>query len=261
MFKPKKAVAFLTTAVLSFSIIIPAYAANYTVKAGDSLFTIGRQYNTTSASLMTLNKLSNSTIYPGQVLTVPSARPATYTVLRDDSLFLIAKKFGMTVTELRQLNNKWDNEIYPGQVLKLSTSTTAVSTAANTANKGVIPYTAADLDLMARLITAEAGGESYTAKVGVGAVVVNRVKSPDFPNTIKGVIYDRYGIYYQFTPVENGWINKPATADSRRAALDALNGVDPTNGALYYFDDSTTSKWIWSKPISVRIGHMVYSYA
>lgn len=257
MFKLKKAVAILTTAVLSFSIIIPAYAANYTVKAGDSLFTIGRQYNTTSASLMTINKLSNSTIYPGQVLTVPSVTPATYTVLKGDSLFLIAKKFGMTVTELRQLNNKWDNEIYPGQVLKLSTTTTAE----NTSGKGVIPYTAEDLDLMARLITAEAGGESYTAKVGVGAVVVNRVKSPDFPNTIKGVIYDRYGIYYQFTPVENGWINNPATADSRRAALDALNGVDPTNGALYYFDDSATSKWIWSKPISVRIGHMIYSYA
>ncbi len=257
MFKLKKAVAILTTAVLSFSIIIPAYAANYTVKAGDSLFTIGRQYNTTSASLMTLNKLPNNTIYPGQVLTVPSVRPATYTVLKGDSLFLIAKKFGMTVTELRQLNNKWDNEIYPGQVLKLSSSTIA----GNTSGKGVIPYTAEDLDLMARLITAEAGGESYTAKVGVGAVVVNRVKSPDFPNTIKGVIYDRYGIYYQFTPVENGWINNPATADSRRAALEALNGVDPTNGALYYFDDSATSKWIWSKPISVIIGHMIYSYA
>jgi spore germination cell wall hydrolase CwlJ-like protein len=110
------------------------------------------------------------------------------------------------------------------------------------------------------LITAEADGESYVAKVAVGAVVVNRVQDSRFPNSISAVIYQKDGGYYQFSPVENGWINKPASSDSKRAALEALQGSDPTNGALYYFDDSTTNKWIWSKPIAFRTGNMVYSY-
>ena len=113
---------------------------------------------------------------------------------------------------------------------------------------------------MARLITAEADGEPHNAKVGVGAVVVNRVKDDRFPNTISGVINQKDSQFYQFTPVENGLINKPASQDSIVAAEEALKGIDPTNGAVYYFDDSTTNSWIWSKPIAIRIDNMVYTY-
>ena len=117
-----------------------------------------------------------------------------------------------------------------------------------------------DLDLLARLITAEPQGESYDAKVAVGAVVMNRVKSSLWPNTIKEVIYQNIKGYYQFTPVVNGWIDKPATSDSIKAAKDALNGVDLTNGAQFYYDDKTTSAWMLGRPVSIKIDHMIYAY-
>ncbi|MHC1724298.1 MAG: cell wall hydrolase [Aminipila sp.] len=117
-----------------------------------------------------------------------------------------------------------------------------------------------DVDLLARLITAEAQGEPYEAKVAVGAVVINRVKSGLWANTIKGVIYQNINGYYQFTPVVNGWINKPAESESIKAAEAAMNGVDPTNGAQFYYDDKATNAWILSKPVALQIGHMIYAY-
>ncbi|MEA4986923.1 MAG: cell wall hydrolase [Anaerovorax sp.] len=117
-----------------------------------------------------------------------------------------------------------------------------------------------DLDLLARLITAEAQGEPYDAKVAVGAVVINRLESGLWANTIKDVIYQKINGYYQFTPVANGWINKPAKPESIEAAKAAMRGVDPTNGAQFYYDDNCTNEWILSKPISIQIGHMVYAY-
>lgn len=117
-----------------------------------------------------------------------------------------------------------------------------------------------DLDLLARLITAEAQGEPYEAKVAVGAVVMNRVQSGSWPDTIQGVIYQKINGYDQFTPVANGWIDKPAQAESIKAAAAALKGADPTGGAEFYYDDSTTNSWILGKPISVQIGSMIYAF-
>lgn len=117
-----------------------------------------------------------------------------------------------------------------------------------------------DLDLLARLITAEAQGEPYEAKVAVGAVVINRVQSGVWANTIKDVIYQNINGYYQFTPVVNGWIDKPALPECIQAAEAAMNGADPTNGAQFYYDNKTTNAWILSKPVSIQIGHMIYAY-
>lgn len=122
--------------------------------------------------------------------------------------------------------------------------------------KAVISYNAKELDLLARLVRAEAGGESYNAQVAVAAVVINRVKSSKFPNTINEVIYSNN----QFTPVQNGQINKPATANNKKAVQEALYGKDPSNGALFFYDTSCTSKWLLSKPVKARIGKMVYAY-
>jgi len=107
---------------------------------------------------------------------------------------------------------------------------------------------------------AEAQGEPYDAKVAVGSVVKNRVKSSLWPNTIKEVIYQNINGYYQFTPVVNGWIDKPANTDCIQAAKDALNGIDKTNGSQFYYDNSTTNTWILAKPVSIRIGTMIYAY-
>lgn len=117
-----------------------------------------------------------------------------------------------------------------------------------------------NLDLLARLITAEAQGEPYEAQVAIGAVVLNRIESGVWADTIKGVIYQKSGEYYQFTPVVNGWIDKPATTEAIQAAKDALNGADPSNGSQFYYDDKCTNEWILAKPVSIQIGHMIFAY-
>ena len=107
--------------------------------------------------------------------------------------------------------------------------------------------------LLARAINGEARGEPYEGQVAVGAVILNRVKDPRFPNTIAGVIYQPGA----FTAVSDGQINIPIDPNSSvvKAARDALNGWDPTNGCVYYWNPATaTSKWIWSRQIVKKIG-------
>ena len=108
-----------------------------------------------------------------------------------------------------------------------------------------------NLDLLARLISAEARGEPYTGQVAVGAVVLNRVEHPSFPNTISGVIYQSGA----FTCLTDGQWNQPVSSSAYNAARDAINGWDPSGGAIYYFNPSTaTSSWIWSRPLLLQIG-------
>ena len=108
-----------------------------------------------------------------------------------------------------------------------------------------------NVTLLAKLINGEARGEIYTGQVAVGAVVLNRVRSSSFPNTIPGVIYQSGA----FTAVSDGQINLQPQQSCYNAARDALNGWDPTGGALYYYNPATaTSSWIWSRPILVKIG-------
>lgn len=110
-----------------------------------------------------------------------------------------------------------------------------------------------DIQLMARAINGEARGEPYEGQVAVGAVILNRVKSSKFPNTIAGVIYQPGA----FTAVSDGQINSPIAENSTvyKAAQDAKNGWDPTGGCIYYFNPNTaTNKWIWSRPLVKTIG-------
>ena len=108
-----------------------------------------------------------------------------------------------------------------------------------------------NVTLLAKLIYGEARGEPYTGQVAVGAVIMNRVKSSSFPNTIPGVIYQSGA----FDAVSDGQINYTPDSTARKAAQDALNGWDPSYGAIYYFNPATaTNKWIWSRPLTVVIG-------
>lgn len=110
-----------------------------------------------------------------------------------------------------------------------------------------------DLQLMARAVNGEARGEPYTGQVAVAAVILNRVKHSSFPNTVAGVIYQPGA----FTAVADGQINAPISEDSTvyQACLDAMNGWDPSGGAIYYFNpDTATSSWIWSRELIVQIG-------
>ena len=128
---------------------------------------------------------------------------------------------------------------------------------ADDSNKQNVSYAASsgasDLQLMARAINGEARGEPYEGQVAVGAVILNRVKSSKFPNTIAGVIYQSGA----FTAVSDGQINAPIDEGSTvyKAARDAKNGWDPTGGCIYYFNPNTaTNKWIWSRPHVKTIG-------
>lgn len=116
----------------------------------------------------------------------------------------------------------------------------------------------ANLELLARCVYAEARGEPYTGQVAVAAVVLNRVRSSKFPNTVSGVIYQPLA----FTSVADGQINLKPSASAYKAAKDALNGWDPTNGCLYYYNPSTaTSKWIWSLKVELTIGRHSFARA
>ena len=118
------------------------------------------------------------------------------------------------------------------------------SSSNNTNNSG-------DTNLLAKLVYAESRGEPYEGQVAVASVVLNRVKSSSFPNTIAGVIYQEGA----FSVVSDGQINLAPNDTAKKAAQDAINGWDPSYGAIYYFNPSTaTNKWIWSRPLTVVIG-------
>ena len=122
----------------------------------------------------------------------------------------------------------------------------------NSSNSSSSSSNSSNLNLISRFVYAEARGESYSGQVAVAAVILNRVKSSKFPNTVSGVVYQQGA----FTCVSDGQINLSPDATAKKAAQDAINGWDPTYGAIYYFNPKTaTNKWIWSRPMTVTIGN------
>lgn len=169
-----------------------------------------------------------------------AAEAATYQVKTGDTLWGIASKNAVPVNQLKKANNRTSNLLYPGQKLTIPAS----------------PVSAADQDLLARLVHAEAKGEPYAGKVAVATVVLNRVASSEFPNTIKGVIYQKSNGYYAFTPVKNGAINKAADAESKKAVKEAIAFRGQGNGSLFFFNPKTAvSKWVFSREATVTIGN------
>ncbi len=115
--------------------------------------------------------------------------------------------------------------------------------------------TNSDINLLARVINGEARGEPYTGQVAIGAVILNRVKHPSFPKSIAGVIYQPGA----FDVVANGQINAPLVESCVKAARDAMNGWDPSGGAIYYYNPATaTNQWIRSRPVVATIGRHVF---
>jgi len=121
----------------------------------------------------------------------------------------------------------------------------------NSASSTSTSTSTADLNLLSKIVYAEARGEVYAGQVAIAAVVLNRLKNSSFPNSIAGVIYQPGA----FTAVSDGQINLSPNSTARKAAQDALNGWDPTYGSIYYFNPNTaTSSWIWSRPYVITIG-------
>lgn len=116
---------------------------------------------------------------------------------------------------------------------------------------GAGAYSSSDVNLLARVISAESRGEPYTGQVAVGGVILNRIKHPSFPNTLAGVIYQPGA----FSCITDGGINAAVSDSAYKAARDAINGWDPSGGAIYYYNPAkATSSWIWSRPVIVVIG-------
>ncbi|MDC0700419.1 spore cortex-lytic enzyme [Clostridium sp. D33t1_170424_F3] len=112
-------------------------------------------------------------------------------------------------------------------------------------------FSSADIDLLAKIISAESRGEPYTGQVAVGAVILNRIEHPSFPNTLGGVIYQPGA----FSCLYDGGVNAAVADSAYRAARDAINGSDPSGGAVYYYNpEKSTNKWIFSRPVITVIG-------
>ena len=125
-----------------------------------------------------------------------------------------------------------------------------------TQNSKPSEFTSSDLYLLAKTIYAEGRGEPYTGQVAIGAVILNRVRSPEFPNTISGVVYQKHA----FTAVSDGQINLTPNEKAMRAAQDAVDGWDPTGGALYYYNPAiATSSWIFTRETITVIGKHVFA--
>ncbi|NLY54970.1 MAG: LysM peptidoglycan-binding domain-containing protein [Firmicutes bacterium] len=242
---------------------------SYTVRSGDTLFLIAQRFGVTVADLRSANNLSGDLIMIGQVLTIPgkgtspapvnpnNPAPMYYTVRPGDTLYLIAQRLGTTVAALRTANDIWTDYLYVGQQLVIPGKSGSGSTNPN--NPGGYKLSPQEFDLLARLVTAEAGGEPYIGQVAVAATVLNRVKDPRYPNTVTGVIYQVTNGIYQYEPVKNGYINMPATASAKKAVEEALAGNDPSKGANGFYNPQTAvGSWVRSQPVTVVIGNHVF---
>lgn len=241
-------------------------SSRYTVQPGDSLYLIALRNNLSVSELRQANNLWTNEIRVGQVLTLPTTGQApppansgnTYTVRPGDSIYQIATRYGITVNQLRVDNNLYNNTIYPGQQLVIGAAQNSPpSSGGGSSSAG---FSASELDLLARLVRAEAEGEPYQGMVAVAATVLNRVSDSRYPNSISEVIYQvTNGYYYQYSPVIDGRINLPATADAQRAVRDAINGWDPTYGAIGFYNPfKTTNQWVRSHPVTITIGEHVF---
>lgn len=177
------------------------------------------------------------------LIVVPGVSAAVYLVQPGDSLWRISRMYGTSVNAIKEANNHWSDTIYINQQLEIPLTTNSLSSK--------------DIDLLAHLIHAEARGESFEGKVAVGAVVLNRVESSLFPNTVAAVIYQPG----QFSPVADGSINLEPDAESIRAAESAVSGWDPTNGALFFYNPSKISarNYVWSRPTEAAIGNHIFA--
>jgi N-acetylmuramoyl-L-alanine amidase len=268
---------------LIFSHSTNAFAVQYEVyqvKKGDSLWKISQNYKISVEELKRINGLKGNLLHVGQKLnlTIPANTDNLYVVKKGDNLWKLAKNNNTSVSSIKNENNMKTDILQIGQFLVIPTSTLA-STSSSTFTYGssssskntvttasldspAINYSKQEYEWLARIIEAEAEDEPYLGKVAVGSVIINRLQDDWFPDTIESVIFQKNKKVYQFSPVGNGrFYRVKPSKDSYKAATDALNGVDPTDGALYFFNPKLTSdKWIRTRTVAKNIGQHRFAY-
>ncbi|WP_350019987.1 cell wall hydrolase [Priestia flexa] len=216
-----------------------------------------------------------------------------YKVIKGDTLGQLSKQYGVTIKDIMDENNRTDDWIYEGETLRIpekpngqdidelisdakvpeeeavkAAETEESNQPAEAEEVKAEPQPAPEAmsisqgekDLLARLVEAEAKGESYEGKLGVAIVVLNRVESQQFPNSVNGVIMEVVGTSYAFSPVQNGSINKPASDEAHRAVEEALMRKDRLNDSIYFYNPNTaTDDWIRSRQVVKTIGNHVFA--
>jgi N-acetylmuramoyl-L-alanine amidase len=174
---------------------------------------------------------------------VCNAEEGVYHAIKSgDTLYGIARKHGVEVSELKKLNGLKNTLILCGKTLRIPEKNNN------------------DIYLMAKIINAEARGESFEGQIAVGAVIMNRLKSGKYPKAISRIIYQRINGVYQFTPVQDGQIKLEPEQKAFNAAERAIKGDDPTGGAIFFYNPEISSdQWIRTLPVTKAIGNHVFA--
>lgn len=192
-----------------------------------------------------------------------------FPVVKGDNLLKVEQPNGFTIDDIKQVNNRHEDGNYiekmvqiPDQskVAGIKSAELEIETPAKEQAKPAVSISNQEKDLFARLVEAEAKGESYEGKVAVATVVLNRVDSPLFPNTVTAVINQVVGKCYAFSPVQNGEISKPASDESKRAVEVALTRTDRLNDSIYFYNpEIATDDWIRTREVVKTIGDHVFA--
>ncbi len=232
---------------------VPAREAttSYIVSPGDTLWLNAQEHGVTVPELLAINHiLEPDHIVVGQKMLIPSMEEAAMTAVAEKTAVKEPVKEAVKTPEKTPAKDPVKNPV------KEPVKTPAANTVASRSSAS---YSAAELDLFARLVQAESAGEPFQGQVAVAASVLNRVRSSRYPNTLNGVIYQIEGGYYQYSPVLDGRINQPAGDSARRAVQEAIGGSDPSKGALgFYNPRKTTNQWVRSQPVTTTIGNHVF---
>jgi N-acetylmuramoyl-L-alanine amidase len=266
----------------------PAFAAEHvTVRPGDTLWSIARAEHVSLSALEAANpQVRPRHLLPGTVLNIPDPQKQ-YIVRRGDTLWSIAQRYGVTLSALMDANRGVvPTRILPGMLINIpaGSDAAAFSWAGHTSEtrSRAVPHVAKYVSAhvatlakrtahavdnesvywLARLIYAEAGGESLKAQIAVGDVVLHRMASPAYPDTVKDVIFQKSGGHYEFACVENGTIhNDPSPTSIQAAQMVLERHVDVVPGAYFFYNPAQTSanNWIRSQPRVAHIGSLVFA--
>lgn len=253
----------MMVAVLFF-ICLPVRAAGemyYSVKPGDTLYGIGEKFGISYRSIMRANNLDSDVIVTGITLNIPNDKVEIHTVKYGETLYGLAQKYSTRIEKIKTASNLSSNKLMPGMKLIIpNDDNRSNNSKAKPVFGGKLTFSKDDIYLLAKLIHAEARGESLRGQIAVGAVIINRLVSESFPRTIKEIIFQQTNGVYQFTPVQDGQINLKPDKNAFYAAEQAIRGEDPTNGALFFYNPETSSdQWIRTLAVKRTIGNHVFA--